>query len=186
MKVSSKVIALIVFFALPLFLSMIGCSGKKGANEEKTKTKPVTSSKTLKPYKHEIIFKTVDGEPAPLSNYEGKIVFLNFFATWNKESLKQIDELNRLYNHYSRFKVAVIGVAVDDNVNKVKAFLETHKVDYPVYVKGRMPAGRYGGVGTLPTTIVLLRDGEVFKKFPGWKSYKFLNAELVNMLRHRL
>ncbi len=134
-----------------------------------------------------LLFTTTRGNRVPLSQFRGRIVFLTFFTTWKKASVEQIEELSKLYERYRKLRVSVIGVCMDDNPGAVLGpFIEKHGIKFPVYTNGREVSRYFGGVGRTPTTLILKRDGTLFKKFVGKKSYKFLKDRLVEMLSHRM
>ena len=101
--------------------------------------------------------------------------------------MEQLEELSKLYEKFRKHRVSVIGVCMDEkSVTVLNRFIEKHGIKFPVYTNGREVSRYFGGVGRTPTTLLLKRDGTLFKKFVGKKSYKFLNDRLVEMLSHRM
>jgi thiol:disulfide interchange protein DsbD len=113
-------------------------------------------------------FKTLDGsafDSAPLS---GKVVVVNFWATWCVPCRKEIPSFNQLNKDLGSKGVAVIGVSLDDEgAEVVKPFLAKNPMEYQVALGSDAAKDKYQ-VGPLPTTIVMDRQGKVVHKFEGF------------------
>ena len=103
-----------------------------------------------------------NGVPVTLADYKGKVVLLNFWATWCgpcKIEIPWFIEFNKTY-HDRGF--AVLGVSMDDDGWKsVKPYLAEKKIDYTVVVGNDQVSKSYGDVDSLPTTFIIDRDGRV-------------------------
>ncbi len=170
-----------------LLVLTASCSDKQEGARESSKQGKSTSVERGVGGERVLFLETLGGNKVPLTQFRGRIVFLTFFATWNKASVEQLVELSKLYGKYRKHRVSVIAVSMDKNPGTVlKPFVEKHKIKFPVYTNGREVAGYFGGIGRTPSTLILKRDGSVFKRFVGKKSFKFLNDRLVEMLSHRM
>ena len=102
------------------------------------------------------------GAKIALADYKGKVVLLNFWATWCgpcKIEIPWFIEFNKAYKDRG---LAVLGVSLDDDGWKsVKPYLADKKIDYPVVVGNDEVAKSYGGVDALPTTFIIDRDGRI-------------------------
>ena len=99
------------------------------------------------------------GETHRLSDYRGKWVLVNFWATWCPPCLKEIPELVSL--HDAR-KVAVIGIAIDSGSRKhVAGFAEAHGISYPLVMGDDSIVAQIGEVEVLPTSYLYAPDGEL-------------------------
>jgi peroxiredoxin len=102
------------------------------------------------------------GKKRKLSEFRGKVVLLNFWATWCPPCRAEMPELNRLHHEYADRGFTVLGVAMDERGwRAVTPFLSTHRIDYPVLLGNAGVANDYGGVRTIPHTLFLDREGRV-------------------------
>ena len=100
----------------------------------------------------------LDGRPQPLAQWRGKVLVVNFWASWCKPCIDEMPALSRLNSHFAPLGVQFVGIGVDD-AGKLAAFIRTTPVSYPVLVAS--PAGMTPGlqVKGLPYTVVIGRDG---------------------------
>ena len=108
------------------------------------------------------------GSPVKLSAYKGKVVLLDFWATWCGGCKVEIPWYVEFQNKYRNDGLAAIGVSMDDDGWKsVKPFLEEHKLNYPVVIGNPDLASRYGGLPSLPMTLLIDRDGKIAEAHAG-------------------
>ena len=112
----------------------------------------------------------LDGELRNIKEWDGKIIFLNFWATWCPPCLKEIPEFIELQNTYGEQGFQIVGIAIDDE-EAVRDYVEEVGMNYPSLVAeadGVLLAKRYGnGIGALPYTVIINRDGEISDTFRG-------------------
>lgn len=108
------------------------------------------------------------GSPVKLSAYKGKVVLLDFWATWCTGCKVEIPWYVEFQNKYRNDGLAAIGVSMDDDGWKsVKPFLEEHKLNYPVVIANEDLTARYGGLPALPMTLLIDRDGKIAESHAG-------------------
>jgi thiol:disulfide interchange protein DsbD len=113
-------------------------------------------------------FKTLDGAAFDSSAVAGKVLVVNFWATWCVPCRKEIPSFNRMNKELAPQGVAVIGVSLDeDGAEAVKPFLARNPMDYLVALVSDAAKDKYQ-IGPLPTTIVLDRTGKIVQKFEGF------------------
>lgn len=106
--------------------------------------------------------KDADGKPVKLSSYKGKVVLLNFWATWCGPCKLEIPWFIEFEKTYGPQGFAVLGVAMDDDGWKeVKPYIQAKGVNYKVVVGDEATATKYGGVESLPTTFLIDREGRI-------------------------
>jgi thiol:disulfide interchange protein DsbD len=113
-------------------------------------------------------FKTLDGAPFDSAALNGKVVVVNFWATWCVPCRKEIPSFNQMNKELGPKGVAVVGVSLDDDgAEAVKPFLAKNPIDYTVALGADAAKEKYQ-IGPLPTTIVMDRQGKIVHKFEGF------------------
>jgi thiol-disulfide isomerase/thioredoxin len=112
--------------------------------------------------------KTLEGKPLRLSDYRGKAVLLNFWATWCGPCKIEMPWFVDLQKKYGPQGLQIVGVAMEDtDVADIKKFTQEMGVNYPV-ARGREAVGEaYGGVMGLPTSFYIGRDGSIVEQSAG-------------------
>ncbi len=115
---------------------------------------------------------TLDGKPAKLSDFRGKAVLLNFWATWCEPCKIEMPWFVELQKQYGPQGFQIVGVAMDDADTKdIAKFAQDMHVDYPILVgkedQRENIANQYGGVQFLPESLYLDRDGKIINKMFG-------------------
>ena len=128
---------------------------------------------------------TLDGKPARLSDLRGKVVLLNFWATWCPPCVDEAPALIELQRRIAPQGGTILGVSLDDDQNAYESFLKTYGIDFPTY---RDPSKRIAldyGTTMYPETYVIDRTGHLDRKIVGpqdWTSPTML-AYLDSVLR---
>jgi peroxiredoxin len=109
---------------------------------------------------------SLDGKPVTLSAARGKLVLLDFWASWCAPCIVELPHLIDLQKRY-RDRLQVIGVSMDDRKSNAVDAMKRHPVNYPV-VMGDAPLGKlYGGVLGLPEIYLIGRDGRIVRSWRG-------------------
>ena len=116
-------------------------------------------------------FRNPDGELISTEKLKGKIVFINFWATWCPPCLAELPSIQNLYDRYKDDNRVVFIIAdVDNKVAESISFLNKRSIQLPVYAPaGTMDPALYQG--TLPTTLILDKEGKVLLKHSGIGRY---------------
>jgi len=108
------------------------------------------------------------GEPIKLSNYKGKIVLLDFWATWCHGCKTEIPWYMEFARKYKDSGLAVIGVSMDEEGwTAIKPFVSELAINYRILQGNDATAQLYGGVDALPTTFLIDRDGKIAETHAG-------------------
>jgi thiol-disulfide isomerase/thioredoxin len=140
----------------------------------------------------DVILKDLDGKDVPLSSYKGKVVLVNFWATWCEPCQIEIPWLIEMQQKYSDKGFTILGVDVDDEgkaavapfVAKERFNVNGQKfpMNYPILLGNDAVADKFGGLLGFPTSFLISRDGKIIKKVQGLVSYdeiaKAIEAQL--------
>jgi len=106
----------------------------------------------------------LDGRTLSSADWKGKVVLVNFWATWCPPCLAEIPDLIALQNKY-RDRLVVVGVSEDEiSTDQVKRFAADRKINYPIVMTNPELQKRFTGITALPTTFVLDPDGQIAYK----------------------
>jgi cytochrome c biogenesis protein CcmG/thiol:disulfide interchange protein DsbE len=133
------------------------------------------------PFAPELSLTDLSGQRLELSSYRGKVVILDFWATWCSPCRTEIPFLVALQNKYRSQGLQVIGVSLDDDPEPVRAFYQQFKINYPVAMGDANLAERYGGILGLPVNFVLSRDGRIYAKHPGEVDLPLVEREIQSL-----
>ena len=141
--------------AVSALLLLSGCSGKPaGAASAK-------SMGNRKPAP-DFTLKDASGNSVKLSDYRGKVVLLNFWATWCGPCALEIPWFVEFQQQLKSRGLEVVGVSMDEEGwSAIKPFIAEHKVNYRVLLGNDSVSQLYGGVDSLPTTFIIDRDGRI-------------------------
>jgi len=143
---------------------MAGSSGyafQKYLNQPQIKTE---NNPALGSQRPEFAAMDLDGEQRNIKEWDGKVILLNFWATWCPPCLKEIPEFIELQKAYGEQGFQIVGIAIDDE-DAVREYVNEIGMNYPSLVvqdDGVMLAKRYGNdIGALPYSVIINRDGEI-------------------------
>jgi thiol-disulfide isomerase/thioredoxin len=114
----------------------------------------------------EFKLSALDGKPLTLAALQGKVIFLNFWATWCGPCRAEIPDLIDLQNRY-KDRLQIIGLNVDDEEADIQKYVEEMGINYPVAMTSNDLRIQYGGIPALPTSFVLDTEGRVVQKHVG-------------------
>ena len=132
----------------------------------------------------DFVLKDVDGKTVHLSEYKGKVVLLDFWATWCAPCKVEIPWFMEFEQQYKDKGFAVLGVSMDeDGWTAVKPYLARMKMNYRIVLGNDKVGDQYGGVDSLPTTFLIDRQGRIASQHVGLSGGKedFRN-DITNLL----
>jgi cytochrome c biogenesis protein CcmG/thiol:disulfide interchange protein DsbE len=129
--------------------------------------------------------KDISGKTINLNEYRGKVVMLDFWATWCGPCRIEIPEFVDLQNRYGNQGFAVIGISMDDGPGPVVDFYREFKMNYPVAMGSERLGELYGGILGLPTTFLIGRDGRIYAKHVGATDISVFEEEVRQLLAQK-
>lgn len=118
-----------------------------------------------------------------LTEYAGRVVLLDFWATWCAPCRSEIPELNRLYGEFKDSGVEMIGLSVDRGTpGEIASAAQALGVAYPVVQADAGLQAQFGGVRVIPTKLLVDKQGKVRKTFSGVVAHDELRAQIAALL----
>ena len=135
------------------------------------------------PFAPEFSLPDMSGQPFRVSDYRGKVVLLDFWATWCEPCREEIPHFVALQNKLGDQGFQIIGISMDDGPEHVHDFYRQFKMNYPVVMGNAQIGELYGGVLGLPIAFVVGRDGRIYSKHIGPTDVSLLEREIEAQLQ---
>ena len=167
-----KIALIVIISALTVFL---GCSKSNSNVNEKNKTASpqnasmtqTTGTNSANQTAPDFTLTDTKGKKVSLSDYKGKVVILDFWATWCPPCRRGIPDLISIKKEYKN-KIAIIGVSLDvDTKKNVVPFIKTYGINYPVVYATNQVVRDYGNIDAIPTSFVIDKDGKIVNQHVG-------------------
>jgi peroxiredoxin len=128
--------------------------------------------------------KDISGKEVRLSDFRGKVVILDFWATWCPPCRMEIPHFIDLYREYRDDGLEIVGVALDRNgIQAVVPFVQKNGIPYVSLIGNAEVTQLYGGIKNIPTTFVLDRQGRIVSKHVGYRPREVFEREIVALLQ---
>ncbi len=168
--VVTMVAVLMVLFAVERAARSTGQLGVRSANVKDEQAPDFT-------------LQSINGETIRLSDFRGKAVLLNFWATWCAPCRIEMPWFVEMQDRYAAEGLQVVGVAMDDSSpNDIEKFANDLRVNYPILVGEDTVGNAYGGLQFLPATFYIGRDGKVVDKVFGLKTRNEIEEDIKKAL----
>ena len=169
------------------FVLLLGCNQKPkddlGNEEQSTSSQETSDQARDRGMSKDFTLTDLEGTSHALSSYKGKVVLLDFWASWCPPCRAEIPHLVNIYNAYKDKGLVIIGVGLDKRANLVKIQREL-KIDYTVLVDEKSEVGRLYDVKGIPRTLILDKEGRIAADHVGFAEgmQKDLEQEIKNLL----
>jgi thiol-disulfide isomerase/thioredoxin len=151
---------LILFFVLAISISVMSGDKKEIKADNNTSSLIINEKDSNKA--PDFALKSVDGKTIKLSDYKGKIVIIDFWATWCPPCRRGIPDLVAIQQEYKK-NVVIIGISLDreKTIKDVPDFVKNYKINYPVVYGDDQITIDYGGIRSIPTSFVIDKKGNI-------------------------
>ncbi|HYM21271.1 MAG TPA: TlpA disulfide reductase family protein [Candidatus Kapabacteria bacterium] len=128
----------------------------------------------------------INGNIVKLSDFKGKTVVLNFWATWCAPCRKEIPDFIEMQNQYGKDGLQFVGVAIDqEGVQVIKPFAEKAKMNYPVLVGDDAVFAKFGGGNAIPVTFLIDKKGAIRNSYVGMRPKASLEEMVLALMREK-
>ena len=125
------------------------------------------------------------GSPVSLEQYRGRVVLMNFWASWCPPCRAEMPDLQRLANAYAHSGIAIVGVNEGESPQRARAFADSLGIRFPIWIDAGQRYGRtYAALG-LPTTVIIDRRGIVARGFDGALTFAQMESAITPTTRAR-
>jgi thiol-disulfide isomerase/thioredoxin len=179
MRISLRVRSFVPYLLIFLIFLLPFLSPVLGASEENQPTIHFVRDPEPAP---DFKLTDIDGKPVTLADSHGKVILLNFWATWCGPCRAEIPDLVELQNKY-KDRLQILGLVVDDDdQDAIKEFTEKLGINYPVAIATNDIRMQYGGIVALPTSFVLDSEGRIVQKHEGLRDPVLYETEIRALL----
>jgi peroxiredoxin len=167
--------------SIPALAAAVLLAGCSSSNSE-----PGVKSASERRAAPDFSLKDANGQTVKLSDYRGKVVLLNFWATWCGPCKLEIPWFIDMQRNLKDQGFTVIGVSMDDEGwEAVRPFVSEERMNYPVVLGNESVSQLYGGIESLPTTFIIDREGKIAAVHVGLVSKARYERDLKEVLgRH--
>ena len=126
--------------------------------------------------------RTIDGNILNLDSFEGKIVLIKFWATWSTPCIMEFEELKKVCKEYGD-NLVVITIAIDKDTERVRNFIERNNIEWFVVIDHDNTYLKTFNIDTLPTIILLNKEGIIVSKITGYQPYELLKEYIDTLIK---
>ena len=131
----------------------------------------------------DFVLKDQNNLPVKLAEYKGKVVLVNFWATWCGPCKMEIPDMVKLYSQYRDKGLVVVGISIDDSPEQLQAFMREYHMNYPVVQMRPEVEDAWGPFYGYPTSFIVARDGSICTKHIGPATHDQFEAEIKPLLQ---
>ena len=117
---------------------------------------------------YDFTLQDLEGKPVSLSDYKGKVVFIDFWATWCPPCRASIPAVEKLYEQYKDDEdFVVLGINLQEDKDTILKFMKKQKMNYPVLLSDKKVISNYK-ISSIPRFFIIDKNGEIYNKYVGF------------------
>jgi len=121
-----------------------------------------------------------------LSDYQGKVIILDFWDTWCPPCRMEIPNFVKMQKEWGGKGLQIIGMALGRRgLKAVQSFAKDYKINYPIVIVDNTTLGEYGPIAGIPTTFVVGQNGKIYKKYIGYREKGIFEEDIKNLLQSK-
>jgi len=124
----------------------------------------------------------LNGKPVNSEKYQGKVIVLNFWATWCPPCRAEMPDFMKLHKAFKDKGVTFLGISLDTGLGPVKRYVRTEKVNYPILMGNSKMVADYGNFSAIPQTFVIDSEGRINKQFMGLVKFDKLEKVILSLI----
>mgnify|MGYP006289978933 CR=1 FL=1 len=140
-------------------------------NENQSNEKGITKGKI--PY--DITLKNLEGNTKNLSDYKGKVIFINFWASWCGPCKQEMPDFQKAYENIDNSSFEIFAVNAGEDVSTVKDFVDNYDYGFPIYLDTNSKYSKMYNIRAIPTTLIINKDFKIAKIHIGILTEKKIN-----------
>lgn len=169
--------------AVMLLLLLTGCKGQSGLDSNASKGivdmektgQQMPAFSLLSPFSEDVVFSS--------DSVSGKVILINFFASWCKSCIEEIPLLEKLQDRFGKKDFAIIALAVDaEDIEGLKNLIKKQNLNYQVLLADERVKKDFGGIAIIPTMFLVDRNGNMLKKYLGHIDRSSLDQDIMQTL----
>jgi len=170
------------FLLLGAVFGFLSALDAKGQRKPRQLVKPTASVKGATRPLPELKLPDISGEQWSLRQNRGRVVLINFWATWCAPCRTETPMLVKLADEYKTRGLEIVGIALDEGGTEIiKKFVADYKIDYPILLP--VPGSQLSRIDPVPTTLLIDAQGRLAKKYVGALSEKILRGDLEKLTK---
>jgi len=182
------IIQVLIFTLLLINTGLLNTADSSSTKKEEKIAKLIINLQGGVPSKE---IKYIDGEllslnnkKVKLSNYEGKVIFLNLWATWCSPCRNEMPSMQKLYNDFKDKDFVIIAVDMGEDLETVKAFAKNNGYTFPIFTDPNNDIANSYSTGSIPTTYIIDKAGNLRARFVGGRDW--YSNDAVELFRELL
>ena len=158
MKKLERILGILFIVPILLLSAAVFLGDHAGANDHFMETMAIVKFDP-KIQAQNFILPDLNGNQVSLADYRGKVVFLNFWASWCLPCRAEMPSMEKLYNKFKNSDFAILAVNLGEGKEQVKAFKELYSLNFPILLDAESSVGSIYGAISIPTSYLIDRDG---------------------------